>query len=42
MQLSNVARASRYALFRICDFVTGHSLANREDLDETVLVVGAR
>lgn len=41
MQLSNVARASRYALFRICDFVTGHSLANREDL-ETVLVVGAR
>lgn len=31
-------RASRYALFRICDFVTGHSLANHEDL-ETVLAV---
>lgn len=39
MQLSNVARTGRYALFRICDFVTaGHSLADREDL-ETLLVV---
>lgn len=42
MQLSNVARTGRYALFRICDFVTGDiRWQSAKDL-ETVLVGSAR